>query len=147
MFVAESAQSFENHKRYLPLWHFFVAPVLLINVVIEARRVIKAPGLWTGWNLLVALALLLGILLSRMMPITAQDRLIRLEERMRLGRLLPSDLRGRENDLRREQYVALRFAPDDEVPELVRRILSGELKTAGDIKRAITSWRADHLRV
>jgi hypothetical protein len=81
------------------------------------------------------------------MPLVAQDRLIRLEETIRLARLLPADMKGRENELTRSQYVALRFAPDNEVPELVRRIQAGELKTAGDIKRAIKNWRADHLRV
>jgi hypothetical protein len=145
--MAERAQTFQNHKRFLPLWHFFVTPVLLINVGFETWRLINGPNVRTGWNLVVALALFFGIFLSRLMPLTAQDRLIRLEERARMARLLPPDLRGRENDLTRGQYVALRFAPDDEIPELVRRVHAGELKTAGDIKRAITNWRADHLRV
>lgn len=145
--MAERAQSFENHKRWLPLWHFFVTPVLLINVLIQAWRAVKAPDAVTGWNLLVALALFFGVFLSRLMPLIGQDRLIRLEERTRMARVLPADLRGRENDLTRQQYVALRFAPDDELPELVRRTVSGELKTAADIKRAIKNWRADHLRV
>jgi hypothetical protein len=145
--MAERTQTFASHRRFLPLWHFFVIPILLINVLIEAKRAVLSPDRWTIWNLLVALALFFGIFLARLMPLIAQDRLIRLEERMRLARVLPADLRGRENDLTRGQYVAIRFAPDDEVPELVRRIHSGELKTAGDIKRAIKNWRADHLRV
>jgi len=81
------------------------------------------------------------------MALRAQDRIIRFEERLRLERLLPPDLRGRVADLRTGQLVAIRFAHDDEVPDLVRRVLSGELTTQGDIKRAIQSWRADHLRV
>jgi hypothetical protein len=145
--MAEPTQNFASHKRFLPLFHFFVIPVLLINVVIEAKRAFVSPDRWTVWNLLVALALFFGLFLARLMPLVAQDRIIRLEERMRLGRLLPADLKGRENDLTREQYVAIRFAPDDEIPELVRRTLSGELKTSGDIKRAVKNWRADHLRV
>ncbi len=145
--MAESVQTFANHKRFLPLWHFFVVPILLINVVIEAQRAIRAPSGLAAWSVFVAVALFIGIFFSRLMPLTGQDRVIRLEERMRMARLLPSDLRGRENDLTREQYVALRFAPDDEVPELVRRIVSGEVKSGGDIKRAIANWRADHLRV
>jgi hypothetical protein len=77
----------------------------------------------------------------------AQDRVIRLEERGRLERVAPSDLRGRIGELTADQLIAIRFAPDDEVPELTRRALNGELKTQGDIKRAIKNWRADHLRV
>ena len=145
--MAEQAQSFENHKRFLPIWHFFVIPILLINIFVFGWNAIKNPGLWSGWELLVSIAIFLGIGASRQMPLTAQDRLIRLEERTRLAALLPADLRGRENELTRSQYVALRFAPDEEVPDLLRRTLSGELKTANDIKRAIRNWRADHLRV
>ena len=145
--MAENTQSFDNHKRWLPLWHFVAVPILLINVFIVAWRAIKNPGMWTGWDLLVAIAIFLGVFLSRLMSLIAQDRLIRFEERTRFARLLPADMKGRENDLSPRQYVALRFAPDDEVPDLVRRCLSEELKTSGDIKRAIKNWRADHLRV
>ena len=81
------------------------------------------------------------------MPLRAQDRIIRLEERARLERVLPADLRGRIGELKESQLVAIRFAPDDEVPELTRRTLNGELKSQVEIKRAIRNWRADHLRV
>jgi hypothetical protein len=81
------------------------------------------------------------------MPLRAQDRIIRLEEKTRIRGLLPAEMRGREDGLTREQYIALRFAPDDEVPELLRRIHAGELKTSADIKRAIKNWRSDDLRV
>jgi hypothetical protein len=99
------------------------------------------------WNVISALAIFLGVFLSRHMSLVAQDRLIGFEERTRLARLLPAEMNARESELTRSQYVALRFAPDNEVPELVRRIQAGELKTSGDIKRAIKNWRADHLRV
>ena len=81
------------------------------------------------------------------MALRAQDRIIRLEERVRLAQLLPPDLRSRIGELQTSQLIAIRFAPDEEVPELVRRALEGELKTRADIKRAIQTWRADHLRV
>jgi hypothetical protein len=95
----------------------------------------------------VAVALVIGIFLSRVMPLRAQDRIIRLEERIRFEKVLPTDLRGRIGDLTAEQMIGLRFAPDDEVPDLTRRALSGELKTRSDIKNAIRNWRPDHLRV
>ena len=81
------------------------------------------------------------------MPLRAQDRIIRLEERIRLERLVPADLRGRVGELTPDQLIALRFAPDNEVPELARRVLGGELKTRADIKGAVKNWRGDHLRV
>ena len=145
--MAESAQTYSSHRRFIPAYHFFVLPVLLINVIVTALRFARDPRGITAWQVAVALALFLGITLLRFMPLRAQDRIIRLEERTRLERLMPSDLRGRIGDLTPNQLIALRFASDDEVPELTRRALNGELKTQGDIKRAIQNWRADHLRV
>jgi hypothetical protein len=101
----------------------------------------------SGWTLVVSVALLTLAWLARSMPLRAQDRLIRLEERVRLERLLPADLHRSIDDLTPSQLIALRFAPDNEVPELTRRALAGELRTGNDIKRAISTWRADHFRV
>jgi hypothetical protein len=129
------------------MWHFFAIPVLVINVFVVAINFVKDPRLINGWAVIVAIALTVGIFLSRSMPLRAQDRIIRLEERGRLERVLPSDLRGRVGELTETQLIAIRFAADDEVPELTRRTLNGELKSQGDIKRAIRNWRADHLRV
>ena len=145
--MAESTQTYGTHRRFIPAYHFFALPVLFINIVIAAIRFARDPRAMTGWQVVVALALFTAILLLRFMAVRAQDRIIRLEERTRLARLVPSDLGGRIADLTPSQLVALRFAPDDEVPELTRRALNGELKTQGDIKRAIHNWRADHLRV
>jgi len=129
------------------MWHFFALPVLAINVIVLAVRFVRAPTGPNGWNVIVAVALVIGIFLSRAMPLRAQDRIIRLEERIRFENVLPTDLRGRIEDLTAEQLIGLRFAPDDEVPELTRRALGGELRTRADIKRAIRNWRPDHLRV
>lgn len=145
--MSDHTQTFKSHRRWLAPWHFFVIPVLLINVFVAMRRLYYTQDRHGAWELLVAVAILLGFLLSRYMPLVTQDRLIRLEERTRLNAVLPADLRAQGANLTRSQYVALRFAPDDEVPELVRRIHSGELKTANDIKRAIRNWRADHIRI
>ena len=145
--MAESTQTYGTHRRFIPAYHFFALPVLFINIVVAAIRFARDPRAMTGWQVVVALALFTAILLLRFMAVRAQDRIIRLEERTRLERLVPSDLRGRIANLTPSQLVALRFAPDDEVPELTRRALNGELKTQGDIKRAIHNWRADHLRV
>lgn len=145
--MAEKTQSYASHRRFIPAYHFFALPVLLINVIVTAVEFVRDPRLMTGWVVVVALALFLSILYLRFMPVRAQDRIIRLEERDRLERLLPGDLRGRIGELTESQLIAIRFAADDEVPELTRRTVSGELKSRGDIKRAIRNWRADHLRV
>jgi hypothetical protein len=145
--MAEQTQTYANHGRYIPVYHFFAVPVLLVNVVVMAIEFVRDPRFLTGWAVVVALALALGMLYLRFMPLRAQDRVIRVEERARLERILPSDLRGRIGELTPSQLIAIRFAPDDEVPDLTRRALNGELKTQKDIKLAIRTWRADHLRV
>jgi len=145
--MAERVQTYGTHRRFIPQWHFFVLPVLFGQVVVKAVQLVRDPTLLSAWLLIVAVALLVGIYTARPMALRAQDRIIRLEESARLGRLLPTDLRGRIGELTTSQFIAMRFAPDDEVPELTRRVLDGELKSPGDIKRAIKNWRADHLRV
>ncbi|MFL5594543.1 MAG: DUF6526 family protein [Gemmatimonadaceae bacterium] len=145
--MPEQLQTYASHRRYIPHFHFFVLPVLVANVIIAIVRFWRAPQLITGWAIVVAIALLLGLFTARSMALRAQDRIIRFEERVRLERLLPSDLRGRIDELSAGQLIALRFAPDVEVTDLTRRALAGELKRQGDIKRAIRNWRADHLRV
>lgn len=131
----------------MPLFHFFVAPILLVNILVAVVRLFRHPGAMTGWNLLVAIAIAGAASAARLMALTVQNRLIRLEERERLHRLLPPEYRARIRELRTMQLAALRFAADDEVPELARRTLDGELKAPRDIKQAVKNWRADFLRV
>ena len=145
--MPNTQQTYANHRRYWPLWHFFAVPILVANVIVVAVYFARDPGFASGWNVVVAVALLTAIVASRYMPLRAQDRIICLEERTRLERLLPADMRSRIPELRRRQLIALRFAPDQEIPELTRRVLAGELETPSDIKRAIANWRADNLRV
>jgi len=145
--MADQTQTFSTHRRFIPAFHFFALPILLINMFVVAMQFWKDPRLVNGWALLVAIALAIGIASSRFMPLRAQDRIIRLEERTRLERLLPADLRGRIGDLTERQLVAIRFAPDNEVADITRRALSGELKSPGEIKRAIKDWRGDYFRV
>jgi hypothetical protein len=145
--MAERAQTYATHRRYIPQFHFFVLPVLVANIIITIVEFVRHPRFITGWVVVLAFALAIGIWTARAMALRAQNRIIRLEERARLDRVLPADLRGRVSDLTTAQFIAIRFAPDEEVPDLVRRTLSGELSSQGDIKRAIRNWRADHLRV
>jgi hypothetical protein len=145
--MAAQTQTYATHRRYIPAFHFFVLPVLFGNIIVTVVQLVRNPNGVTAWSAVVALALGVGITYARFMPLRAQDRIIRLEERGRFERLLPSDLRNRIDELTPRQLIALRFAPDDEVPDLARRALGGDLKGPGEIKRAVKNWRGDYLRV
>jgi|SRR6185436_6788117 hypothetical protein len=144
--MTEAVQSYKKHARWLPLFHFFVMPVLLVNVVLAAWGLMQAPGARTLWSLVFAVALLGLGFLSRIQALTVQDRVIRLEMRLRLRQLLPPDLQPQINSLTHRQLVALRFASDDELPELVREVLTGRLASSKDIKMRVKNWQADWLR-
>jgi len=140
-------QTYKNHTRLLPPFHFFVLPVLFANVLITIRSIFQAPSMNTVWTAVVAAALLLLALLARNMALTAQNRIIRLEMRHRLKDVLPSDLHNRIGELTPQQLIALRFASDAELPVLVREVLAGNLATQKAIKERVKNWQADHLRV
>ena len=144
--MAGPVQSYKKHARWLPLFHFFVMPALLVNVVVAAWGLILSPGFWTLWSVVFAIALLGLGFLSRIQALTVQDRVIRLEMRLKLRQLLPPDLQPRINDLTHRQLVALRFASDEELADLVREVLAGRLATSKEIKMRVKSWQADWLR-
>jgi hypothetical protein len=145
--MAERAQSYKNHVRWLPPFHFFIVPVLLINFANTIRHLWMTPAQQTGWAVVVAAALLMLALMSRAMAVAAQDRIIRLEMRLRLARVLPPDLQSRINELTPRHLVALRFAGDAELTTLVREVLEGRLTRPKDIKLRVKDWQADWLRV
>lgn len=139
-------QTYKNHARFLPPFHFVVGPILLIYFGTTLWMLTKS-HVWP--NILaavVAFALLLFFFLSRYMVSRVQDRVIRLEERLRMARLLPADLQGRIDDFTVDQLVALRFASDGELPGLARKVLDQGLTKRSEIKQMITDWRPDYLR-
>ena len=140
-----AAQSYANHSRIVPLYHYVAVPILALNFLWALYVLIRHPGVGTAMALLTAFALLLVAYYARIFPLTAQDRLIGLEERERLARLAP-ELADRAGELRRGQLVALRFASDAELPALARRTLDEHLAPKV-IKQAIQTWRPDRLRV
>ena len=144
--MAEPEQTYKNHIRFFPPFHFFVVPVFLINVFVSAWLLYRAPSRLGVWQLVVAVALVMAALTARLMALAVQDRVIRLEMRLRMRELLPPELQARIPLITREQCVALRFASDAELPGLVRKIVGGELKTQADIKQQITHWQSDYLR-
>ena len=139
-------QSYGNHRRWFPLFHFFVVPILFAHLVITIVVCVRNPTAWNAWNIVFALGLVGFTFAARLMALRVQDRLIRLEERLRLQQLLPDDLRARMHELRPRHLVAMRFCDDAEVPELCRAILNGEVDTQRQIKQRISKWRPDWLR-
>jgi hypothetical protein len=127
-------------------YHVFVVPVLLLNAVVALREVFRAPGTGTGFAFVVAVALVTGVISLRWMVLRVQDRTIRLEERLRLHRILGSERHEEIEGLSLDQLIALRFASDAEVSHLVELVLKEELKTPDEIKRGIQHWRGDYLR-
>jgi hypothetical protein len=145
--MAERIQTYKNHTRLLPAFHLFVIPVLLLNLLNSVRHVWLLPTRGTAFQMIVAAALLVLGFLSRTQALTVQDRVIRLEMRLRLRQVLPQDLQRHINDLSHRQLIALRFASDDELPALVRDIVAGRLTTSKEIKTRVKTWQADWLRV
>ena len=144
--MAERVQTYKNHTRQLPGLLLFVFFVLLLNLVNQLRYLWRTPSEGAAFGALVAFALLCLPLAARQMALTVQDRVIRLEMRLRLMNVLPADLQPRIRELTRQQLVALRFACDAELPDLVREVLSGQLKTSKEIKLRVKDWQADWLR-
>jgi hypothetical protein len=137
-------QTFASHRRYYPLFHFFIVPMLLINVILRVVYLWRHAGArMAWWDVAFGVVLLLGALAGRLMTLTVQDRLIRLEETVRMQRILPDDLRGRVGEFSPGQMISLRFCPDDELPELARNILTDKIHSRDEIKKRIKNWRGD----
>lgn len=141
-----AAQSYANHTRWNPVHHFVAAPILGANLVWRAMQAVRHPTGETIWGAVVAVGLVALVVAARLQALTVQNRVIRLETRLRLERVLPPDLAARVPELRLGQLLGLRFASDAELPALVRRVLAGELTTADAIKREVKDWQPDHLR-
>jgi hypothetical protein len=139
-------QNLENHVRFVPLYHLLLTLLLLVNLVVQVRVLLQGFSELRMAGLCVAVALLLLFFYARQFAVTVQDRVIRLEQRLRMERLLPADLMGRFGEFEPQQLVALRFAGDGELPDLARRVLAGELRSSVQIKQQIKDWQADWLR-
>jgi hypothetical protein len=140
-------QNFSNHVKWVPTFHFFVMPALLLNLGWSIYRMFR-PG-FSGDNLvhlLTALALVLLMLHARLFALRVQDRVIRMEERQRMSKLLPDDLKSHIGEFTPAQLVALRFASDGELPALARKVLNDKVTDVKAIKQMVQNWRADYLR-
>ncbi len=140
-------QNYQNHVRWYPLVHFVLTPILLFNLIWHSVRLYQEPNWDRAEFVLLAIGLVLLSLAARLQALKAQDRVIRLEERLRYKELLPPDLAEKAANLKTGQIIALRFASDGELPELVQKTLNGEFKDSKTIKLAIKNWRGDFVRV
>jgi hypothetical protein len=142
-------QNFKNHTRFDPPWHFFVLPMMLINIILAIVAIIRH---WPDhahlfiWWLAMAIVGLFAVGKAREHSMVAQDRIIRLEEKLRYTALLPPDLLARSQALSVRQIIGLRFASDAELPGLVKSALDENL-TEKQIKQAVVTWKPDYLRV
>ena len=136
-------QTYANHAKIVPTYHIMALGILVINLGWSIWKLIKDPSIDAAVGLLVAVALIAMLLHLRLFPLTAQDRVIRLEMRLRLEEVLPEDLQARIADLTPRQLVALRFASDAELPDLVREVLDGKLDSGAAIKKRIRDWQPD----
>ena len=139
-------QNFANHRRIVPLYHIVTFGILAINLIWRLVQLVR----WTSWqallDVLVAFALMGLFFYARIFALTVQDRVIRLEMRLRLMGILPADLKGRIDELTRDQFVALRFVSDAEMADLMREVLTNNIRSRDEIKRRIKNWTPDYLR-
>jgi hypothetical protein len=139
-------QTFANHVRFDPLFHFFLIPIFGLSTIAAVVLFIWHPGLSSAWRFVLIAAGTVAMFKIRLYALRVQDRIIRLEERLRLATLLSDPLRSRILELTEAQCIGLRFACDTEVPGLVERALAQKLSRE-DIKKSIQTWRPDYWRV
>ena len=140
-------QNFAHHTKWVAGYHGFVLPALTLNFGWSIYRWIHLGFTVDGFiNILTAAALGLLMFYARIFALTVQDRVIRLEERLRLEKLLPDDLKARIGEFTKSQLVGLRFASDAELPALARKVLTDKMEDRKAIKQLVQTWRPDHLR-
>lgn len=139
-------QNFKNHGKFDPPFHFFLAPVAMAALIWSIVEVIRHPSWMSGVHVLAIFWLVVLMFKVRVYSLKVQDRVIRLEERLRLAAVLPPALQPRIGELTVDQLIGLRFASDAELPGLVEKTLAGNWKRK-QIKEAVQNWRADNWRV
>jgi hypothetical protein len=144
--MEKKPQTLQNHTRLDPAFHFFLLPVAGVMLVGAIYQLVTNFGWMSGAHVLLALWAVVALGKIRTYAMKVQDRVIRLEERLRMEKLLPEPLKSRIYELTEQQFIALRFASDAELPALVEKTLRDHLPPKA-IKQAIQSWRPDYFRV
>ena len=140
-------QNFANHVKFVPPFHFFAVPVFVINFFWSLYRLWQLGFSFAGiFGVILAAALVVLVFEARLFALAVQNRVIRLEERLRYAQVLPADLQARTGELMIGQIVSLRFASDEELPALARRVLDEKVTERKAIKQLIKSWKPDYQR-
>ena len=140
-------QNFANHVKFVPPFHFFAVPVFVINFFWSLYRLWQLGFSFAGiFGVILAAALVVLVFEARLFALAVQDRVIRLEERLRYAQVLPADLQARTGELMIGQIVSLRFASDEELPALARKVLDEKVTERKAIKQLIKCWRPDYQR-
>ena len=147
MTTAAPAQNYDNHRRFVPGFHGVAFGILAINFFYSLYLVVTAFSVASVIALLLAFGLIMVMLYARLFALGAQDRVIRLEERLRLQALLSPEQKDMINKLTTEQLIALRFASDGEVGALVATVIAEGIENRDEIKKRVTNWRPDHQRL
>jgi hypothetical protein len=143
----QAPQNFSNHARLVPAFHMVLFPILVVNFIWSIVQLVRGFSFATVMGSLMAAAFIIMFFCMRVFALTAQDRVIRLEMRLRMREVLPADLQARILEFTPSQLIALRFASDAELPELARRVLTENIEDRKAIKQLIKNWNPDHLRV
>jgi hypothetical protein len=145
--MASSApQNLANHRRFDPAWHFVGALIITAGFIVSVIHAVRHYSPWNAWFAVYALGVLLVVARARTHTLAVQDRVIRLEMRLRLKEVLPSALGARIGELSVSQLIGLRFASDAELPALVERCLGGQLSNGEAVKKEVKNWQPDWLR-
>ena len=140
-------QNYSNHVRWYPLVHFVIFPILILNFFYQAFRLYQEPSLDHSVWVVLSVAFILITLSARVQALKAQDRTIRLEERLRYKEVLSPELADKAVNMPTGRIIALRFASDGDLAGLVSQVLDGKLNNSKEIKLAIKNWRGDYHRV
>lgn len=141
-----STQNLKNHARFDPMFHGVLGLVLLVNLAYSIYHLVRHLSWSSGWLVVLSLAAVIVVLKIRLYPLKVQDRVIRLEERLRLQALAPAEWHAQIYRLTEDQLIGLRFASDGEVVSLAKEALEKNLNRK-QIKERIRDWRADDWRV
>ena len=145
--MSAAPQNYANHAKMVPMFHGVTFGLLVINLVWAGVQLFRGFSTNTVIAFLLAVAIIFVMFWARLFALGVQDRVIRLEERLRMADVLPDDLKPRVGDFTTEQLVGLRFASDEELPGLARRVLDEGIADRKTIKQAVKNWRADHQRI
>lgn len=140
-------QSASSHAKMVPMYHYLTFACVLLPTVYFAVQAVRDFSVGAVMMVVFGVGVIFSTFFARIFPLGVQDRVIRLEERIRMERVLPAEMHGRLGEVSTSHLIGLRFAPDDELADLVQRILDGELSDRKSVKQAIRSWRADHQRI